>query len=402
MKRVISVLLISLLILSLAACGNNQTVDTNSTTGGTTGSAEPLPSETTGAQGQQSTSGAEQSTTAVGGTQATTAAVSGTQATTTVSSTDKTTKPAGSGNVVQTTTRKKLDFPSSSLGLDKKTVGDNILSPLSGVKYTLKWMDDFNGTTLDSKNWTVRTVNANASEGQVNKPENVKVANGKLSFELKRETATCDGGNGLTYTKKFTGGKIDSQGKQYFKYGRIEVYCKLPYGKGMWPAFWTVGDTTVGDREAWWPWGGEIDIMEMFGKSNTETVVSGGVWYYPPQDYENFDYSKGKSKSRSGDASIRHPKSKFSDGYHLYGIEWTRDTLTFYFDNENWGTIDISGYDFSYAMHNYHMLILNYAVEGFGLIPGTNGQRRYDGREPGADAVIPQTFDVDWVKVWQR
>ena len=126
MKRVISVLLISLLILSLAACGNNQTVDTNSTTGGTTGSAEPLPSETTGAQGQQSTSGAEQSTTAVGGTQATTAAVSGTQATTTVSSTDKTTKPAGSGNVVQTTTRKKLDFPSSSLGLDKKTVGDNI------------------------------------------------------------------------------------------------------------------------------------------------------------------------------------------------------------------------------------------------------------------------------------
>ena len=55
-----------------------------------------------------------------------------------------------------------------------------------------------------------------------------------------------------------------------------------------------------------------------------------------------------------------------------------------------------------YAMHNPQILIINYAMEGFGLVPGTTtGERRYDGRQPDASAVWPQKLMVDWVKVWQ-
>ncbi|MBQ2676300.1 MAG: glycoside hydrolase family 16 protein [Clostridia bacterium] len=385
MKRFLSILMVALLTVSLAACANG-TEDTTGTT------ATP----TTNIEAESVTTVA--TTTKVAQTTATTTTVANTQAPVNQVTTEKKTewKPV-IYTTAAATTAKRNEYAMSALAMDKKKVGDTMKSPLSSSTYTLKWMDDFNGTKVNTADWTIMTENANASEGQVNKPENVKVANGKLSISLKKETATTPD----NFTKKFTGGGIQSKGKKYFKYGRIEALMKVPYGKGMWPAFWTIGDTIAGGREAWWPWGGEIDIMEMFGKSNTQTVMSGGIFYYPPKDYENFDYNNAKSLLRESDAgSFRYPATKFSDGYHVFGIEWTPLKLTFYFDNHAWGTIDITGEDFEYAMHNAHQIIIHYAVEGFGL--QADGTRAYDGREPGSDAVIPQTFDIDWVKVWQK
>jgi hypothetical protein len=51
---------------------------------------------------------------------------------------------------------------------------------------------------------------------------------------------------------------------------------KLPYGKGIWPAFWMLGENidTVG-----YPKSGEIDIMEMIGgKSPDMTNNDGIIW----------------------------------------------------------------------------------------------------------------------------
>ena len=45
-------------------------------------------------------------------------------------------------------------------------------------------------------------------------------------------------------------------------YGRFEARMRLPYGQGIWPAFWMLGNDigAVG-----WPACGEIDVMEMVG-----------------------------------------------------------------------------------------------------------------------------------------
>src|SRR5215210_6669332 len=56
--------------------------------------------------------------------------------------------------------------------------------------------------------------------------------------------------------------RLKTQGKREFQYGRFEARVKLPYGQGIWPAFWTLGydiDTVS------WPASGEIDIVEMVG-----------------------------------------------------------------------------------------------------------------------------------------
>lgn len=48
-------------------------------------------------------------------------------------------------------------------------------------------------------------------------------------------------------------------------YGKFEMRAKLPYGQGIWPAFWLLGDN-IG--EVGWPACGEIDIMELIGKDS--------------------------------------------------------------------------------------------------------------------------------------
>ena len=47
-----------------------------------------------------------------------------------------------------------------------------------------------------------------------------------------------------------------------WQYGRIEARIKLPFGKGVWPAFWMLGEDISTTP---WPACGEIDIMENFG-----------------------------------------------------------------------------------------------------------------------------------------
>jgi beta-glucanase (GH16 family) len=54
-------------------------------------------------------------------------------------------------------------------------------------------------------------------------------------------------------------GRINSKGKLEIQYGYIEALIKFTGGKGIWPAFWLLGNNGT------WPSCGEIDIMEWVG-----------------------------------------------------------------------------------------------------------------------------------------
>jgi len=63
-----------------------------------------------------------------------------------------------------------------------------------------------------------------------------------------------------------------------WQYGLVVARIKLPFGQGVWPAFWMLGEnfSSVG-----WPACGEIDIMENFGTFNNNININNGNLHGP-------------------------------------------------------------------------------------------------------------------------
>ena len=89
--------------------------------------------------------------------------------------------------------------------------------------------------------------------------------------------------NGSSYTSA----RLLTKGKFEQTYGRFEARMWLPYGQGIWPAFWLLGDDSNGTEV--WPQIGEIDIMEYVGDEPTRMF---GTVHGP-------GYSGGESISKS-------------------------------------------------------------------------------------------------------
>jgi len=131
---------------------------------------------------------------------------------------------------------------------------------------SLIWEDDFNNTgAVDATKWSYDIGTGNNGWGNneleyyTNRTENVEVKDGMLHITAAKESYL-----GASYTS----GRILTKEIYDQKYGRFEARIKLPWGKGLWPAFWLLGSDidTVG-----WPNCGEIDIMEYVGQAPTVT-----------------------------------------------------------------------------------------------------------------------------------
>ena len=81
---------------------------------------------------------------------------------------------------------------------------------------------------------------------------------GKLVITARKEELT--GPDGIL--RHYTSARLNTQSHFTQKYGRFEARIQLPTGKGIWPAFWLLGDN---HETAPWPKCGEIDILEGIG-----------------------------------------------------------------------------------------------------------------------------------------
>jgi len=169
----------------------------------------------------------------------------------------------------------------------------------------------------------------------------------------------------------YTSGRIKTEGLYAAEYGRIEARIKLPFGQGMWPAFWMLGSniTSIG-----WPSCGEIDIMENVG-------------YTPSIAYGSLHGPNGYNVT----AQYQLPNGqKLSDDFHVFAIEWSSQQITFYVDGNAYETdmAPDSGWVFN-VPNNPFFIILNVAVGGDW--PGP----------PDATTQFPQDMLVDYVRVYQ-
>ena len=132
--------------------------------------------------------------------------------------------------------------------------------------------DEFDGGSLNSSVWNYDLGIGNSISGDgwgnnelqyyTDRPENIKIEDGLLHITARRESYMGAG---------YTSARINTQGKFTQRYGRFEARIQLPWGQGMWPAFWMLGSNI---DDVGWPHCGEIDIMEYRGQAPTISVGS--------------------------------------------------------------------------------------------------------------------------------
>lgn len=98
-------------------------------------------------------------------------------------------------------------------------------------------------------------------------------------------------------------------------YGLVEARIKVPGGLGTWPAFWMLG-SDIDDVD--WPACGEIDVMEHVGSD--------------PGSVHGTVHAPGYSGLDGGIGQAHRTGSDLSDDYHVYGVEWTSEQISWLFD----------------------------------------------------------------------
>ncbi len=238
----------------------------------------------------------------------------------------------------------------------------------------LVFSDEFDSTALDQKKWSYQIgdgcdLGANLCGWGNNELEwyaqdNVQVSNGTLKITAKQQTIN---------NRNYTSGKIRTINKADFKYGRIEARMKMPIGRGLWPAFWMLSTNEVYGS---WPKSGEIDIVEYLGHENA--ITHGTMHYGKP--YPNNSYSTGIFTLADGG---------LDQDFHIYALEWSENSIKWFVDGYLYlskTNVDVGTLLWPFDQ-NFH-LILNLAVGG--NLPGN----------PNGSTVFPQTFEVDYVRVY--
>jgi beta-glucosidase len=258
----------------------------------------------------------------------------------------------------------------------------------SASGWKLVWSDEFNGpagSAPDPKNWNYDLGgggwgNAEA-ETYTNSTDN-SFQDGKGNLVIR---ALRDGGGRYTSARLQTGspGASTHTADGNWQYGRIEARLKLPYGKGVWPAFWMLG---ANFSSAGWPACGEIDIMENFGTFQNNISINNGTAHGP-----------GYSGNTALGGHVTLPFGrKVNDDYHVYAIEWAQDSIRWLVDNVEYFKLTPASLPSGrqWVFNNPFFILLNVAI-GTSNTGATGG-----GPDPNAP-FPPQDMLVDYVRVYQ-
>lgn len=240
----------------------------------------------------------------------------------------------------------------------------------------LVWDDEFDGTSLDPRKWQYDTSKNkqgwfNGERQYYSAGQNVRVANGLLTIEARREKLDSsrfpDWGG-----QEYTSARIYSKGSGW-TYGFYEVRAKLPCARGTWPAIWMLPAHMTK-----WPDDGEIDIMEQVGAE------------------PNLIYSTLHTKLFNHVLKTQRSAQKLlptsCSGFHVYQLDWRPDSITIGVDGQ--GVLRVAnnekGGKGAWPFFTPFKMILNLAVGGaWAAAKGID------------DAAMPQRMDIDYVRVWR-
>ena len=252
----------------------------------------------------------------------------------------------------------EVDFQSANL-VKRTLFRDEFKGRGGSAPNPLRWGYDVGGNGWGN----------NEQESYTSAKRNVSLdGRGHLVITARRENYT--GHDGIT--RPYTSARIKTTGRFSFRYGHAIARINVPRGRGLWPAFWALGDNV---RSVGWPLCGEIDIMETLGSQPrvVHAVVHAG--------------ESGGGHWLAG-APLRRP-NPVAGTFHDYAAVWGPSGISMSIDGITYMTIasaDLGPQDFWNFTHQFHLL-LNLAVGG--NWPGAPNQRTQ----------FPAYMLVDYVRV---
>jgi beta-glucanase (GH16 family) len=240
--------------------------------------------------------------------------------------------------------------------------------------------EEFNGSAGSSPNpndWNFDTGGKGWGnqelESYTSRLQNAEL-DGKGDLDITARSEDYIGSDGIP--RQYTSARLQTLHKFQFQYGLVEARIQVPAGKGLWPAFWLLGDEAYANEHTW-PYCGEIDAMEVLGSE--PNIVHGtlhAAWPWAPKD------------GMGGSAASSTP---LSAGFHVYGVEWAPQRISFLLDGTVYKTITPADLPpgAPWPFDHPFFLLLNLAVGGDW--PGA----------PNASTQFPAHMLVDWVRVWQ-
>jgi beta-glucanase (GH16 family) len=260
--------------------------------------------------------------------------------------------------------------------------------------WQLVWSDEFDGAAgaaPDPAKWNFDTGSGwGKYEIETNSSSASNVfLDGKGNLVLR---ATKDAQGNYTSGRLQTGapGASTHTTDRSWQYGRIEARIKLPFGKGVWPAFWMLGENyaTVG-----WPGCGEVDIMENFGTFGNNANRNNGTIHGPGPGNSPSTPTDYPPSGGVGTSTTLPSGGTVYDDYHVYAIEWARDSIEFYVDGVSYQRLTPASLPAGakWAFNAPFFLILSVAIGSPGAFLGT----------PDSSVAFPQTMLVDYVRVYQ-
>jgi|GEM_PF-878020 len=237
--------------------------------------------------------------------------------------------------------------------------------------------ENFEGDALNEKLWTKRFPWDGPQPGQLQRyaPENVTVANGVASFKAEKKFGH-ENNDPKRPTRDYTSGLIQSYDKWSQLYGYFEARIKVPYVRGLWPAYWMMPDRGPDSGLNQWQrrdtgnGAMEIDIMEIlseWGPGRNSVAVH----------WDGY----GSNHKQWGTSQIYYGPTP--DGYHVFGLLWEPGKLTWFVDGKKVAELENDRVSNVPAYLKFNIQIGGWATKNVD------------------DANLPATMDVDYTRAWQ-
>ncbi|WP_018626600.1 glycoside hydrolase family 16 protein [Niabella aurantiaca] len=248
--------------------------------------------------------------------------------------------------------------------------------------YRLVWSDEFNKQgAVDTAVWRFEKGFERNHELQWYQRENAWCENGLLVIEAQKETRPNpryrEGSREWRDQRpqiEYTSSSINTRGTKSWQYGRFVMRAKIRTGKGLWPAFWTLGTR----RE--WPSNGEIDIMEYYRGDLLANIACGTT-----ERYKAKWFTVKKPVASFGDKN-------WSEKFHIWRMDWDEKEIKLYVDDQLMNQVPLDQLVNPDGFHPFkqpHYILLNLAIGGD------------NGGDPSLTA-FPSRYLVDYVRVYQK